>query len=64
MPYQYTIDRNGDQNEGVNIENEDTDEAHYSAEYETYEETYGKYNDNNNERCKNEIPKAFELTSG
>ena len=56
VPYQYTINRNCDQNEGVNIENEETYEAYYSAEYETYYEMYAEY-ENKSKRWKNEIPK-------
>ena len=57
VPYQYNIyDSYADQNEGVNIENEETYEAYYSAEYETYYEMYAEY-ENKSKRWKNEILK-------
>ena len=43
VPYQYNMNRNGDQNEGVNIENEETYEAYQSADYETYDDMYAEY---------------------
>ena len=47
VPYQYTMDRNGTQNEAHGTENEETHEAYESAEYETYHEMYAEYDKKN-----------------
>ena len=47
VPYQYTMDRNGTQNETHGMENEETYEAYESAEYETYDDMYEEYDKKN-----------------